>query len=369
MDVLTEFYNSTPLYLQMLILFGLALLVAVLVVFLIYPVVGISAKKWDNFTLKAVRTRTRTALFWTLTFLVTVSLWASLRNAEGTEQTFYLSPAIKLARTLMYIFGALLIIRLVNVFADTIRHRFAADDTNNLKERKILTQLQYIQRVIGIVVFLITAAFILLQFESVRNVGTGLFTGVGVGGLIIGIAAQKSIANLLAGFQIAFTQPIRIDDALIVNGEYGWVEEITLTYVVMRLWDQRRQIVPLQYFIDDIFQNWTRSSAELIGTVFLYMDYTFPVRELREEVDRFLPTQELWDERVKSVVVTDNNDRVQTIRILASSNNAGNTFDLRCALREHVIQWAQSNYPNSLPRSRVDGGGDAGAKIVTAAGA
>ncbi|MEO0731584.1 MAG: mechanosensitive ion channel domain-containing protein, partial [Bacteroidota bacterium] len=166
---------------------------------------------------------------------------------------------------------------------------------------------------------------------------------------------QKSIANLLAGFQIAFTQPIRLDDALVINGEYGWVEEITLTYVVHRLWDQRRQIVPLQKFIDDTFQNWTHTSSDLIGAVLLYLDYTFPVQELRDEVDRWLPQQtDLWDERVKSTMVTDNNAEVMTVRILVSAKNAGNTFDLRCRTREYLIGWIRDRYPQALPRTRVE---------------
>ncbi len=192
-----------------------------------------------------------------------------------------------------------------------------------------------------------------MQFPQMRVLGSTVLASAGVSGIIIGLAAQKSIANLLAGFQIAFTQPIKIDDALIVNGEYGWVEEITLTYVTMRLWDQRRQIVPLQKFIDDTFQNWTRSNTELIGAVMLYVDYTLPVHELRAEVERFLPTQELWDQRVGNALVTDNSERTMTVRVLVSAKNAGDTFTLRCATREHCIRWIQENYRECLPQSRV----------------
>ena len=350
--------QAMPIYLQMLILFGVALLVATVVALAVYPLLKLTSKRVDSYTLTAFRKRTRGPVFWFIAFLVTVLLWSGLRAEPVEEEVvtnpWFLEVGIKLARTALYICGALLVIRVVGVLADSLRHRYNVDQVNDLRERKILTQMQYIQRVIGIVVFLITAAFILLQFDSVRSLGAGLFTSVGISGIVIGFAAQKSIANLLAGFQIAFTQPIRLNDALIVNGEYGWVEEITLTYVVMRLWDQRRQIVPLQKFIDDTFQNWTRTNAELIGTVFLYMDYTFPVNELREEFERFLPTQELWDERVKAVAVTDNNDKTQTIRILVSAKNAGDTFNLRCATREHLIGWVRENYPQCLPKVRVD---------------
>ena len=230
-----------------------------------------------------------------------------------------------------------------------------ADDVNNLRERKILTQLQYIQRIVSIIIFVLVVAFIFLQFEGMRKLGAGILSTAGVSGIIIGIAAQKSIANLLAGFQIAFTQPIRLDDVLIVKGEYGTVEEITLTYVTMKLWDQRRQVVPLQYFIDNVFQNWTRTNAELIGSVVLFLDYSFPVQELREEVERYLPTQELWDKRVQSVAVTDTSEKTITVRILVSSDNSGNTFTLRCNTREHLLEWVRVNHSDKLPQQRVKG--------------
>ena len=206
---------------------------------------------------------------------------------------------------------------------------------------------------IGIAVVIVFGALVLMQFDTMQRFGTTLLTSAGVGGIIIGLAAQTSIANLLAGFQIAFTQPIRIDDALIVNGEFGFVEEITLTYVTMRLWDQRRQIVPLQKFIDDTFQNWTRSNSELIGTAFFYVDYTFPVEEFRQAMAEWVKTQALYDERVHNCLVTDTSDRVVTVRTLVSARNAGDTFQLRCAAREYGVKWIQEHYPQCLPQSRV----------------
>ncbi|MEL6141484.1 MAG: mechanosensitive ion channel domain-containing protein [Bacteroidota bacterium] len=162
---------------------------------------------------------------------------------------------------------------------------------------------------------------------------------------------------MLAGFQIAFTQPIRLDDALLVEGEFGRVEEITLTYVSLKLWDERRMVVPLQYFIDKPFQNWTRSSSELLGTIFFYVDYTFPIQALRDELERFLPTQELWDGRVKNVLVTDLKDNTMQLRVLISAVDSGSTFGLRCAVREHLIGFIQHNYPDSLPKVRLAEGG------------
>lgn len=348
-----DLISSLPVPVRMAIRLGFALLISAVITLVVYPVLAATARRTDSYTLGAIVKRTRGIIFWMLTFLLTASFWSTMIKSGNVTPADYLEPAIKIARTFFYVLFGLFLIRMTAVAADSIRHRYNADDANNLRERKILTQLQYIQRIVGIVVFIIIVALILLQFDAMKQLGQTVLASAGISGIIIGLAAQKSIANLLAGFQIAFTQPIRLDDALIVNGEYGWVEEITLTYVVMRLWDQRRQIIPLQKFIDDSFQNWTRSSSELIGTVLLYVDYTFPVEKLRAEVDRWLPQQEGWDERVKSVLVTDNNDRAMTVRVLVSAKDAGTTFDLRCLTREYLIKWIQENHQDALPQSRV----------------
>ena len=188
-----------------------------------------------------------------------------------------------------------------------------------------------------------------------RKIGAGLLTGVGIGRIIIGVAAQKSLGNLLAGFQIAFTQPIRIDDVLIVEGEWGKVEEITLTYVVVNIWDQRRLILPITYFIEKPFQNWTRVSADLLGTVFLYLDYTIPIEPMRQELSRLLNANPLWDKRVNVVQVTDSTkDGAIEVRLLMSASNSSRAFDLRCHVREAMISFIQRNYPESLPKKRLE---------------
>jgi len=356
MQEFLELVTSTPLLIQLLIAFGIALALATLMVMVLYPILRASAKKTQSFTLEAFSKRTRNSVFWLLTMLLTYWSWNLINTSLPTEgNSFYFPGILHIPRTLLYVFGGAFLIQVTRVAGDTIRHRYNADDVNNLRERKILTQLQYIQRIVSIIIFVVVVAFIFLQFDGMRKLGTGILSTAGIGGIIIGLAAQKSIANLLAGFQIAFTQPIRLDDALIVNGEFGTVEEITLTYVTMKLWDQRRQIVPLQHFIDNIFQNWTRSNAELIGSVSLYLDYSFPVQELRQEVERYLPTQELWDKRVQSVAVTETSEKTITVRILVSSDNSGNTFTLRCNTREHLLQWIQTHHPDKLPQQRVKG--------------
>ncbi|MBO3271806.1 mechanosensitive ion channel [Hymenobacter sp. NBH84] len=249
---------------------------------------------------------------------------------------------------------AWVLIRLVYVGEEFVYHSYDLTKDNNIKERKIRTQLQFIRRLAVIGIGLLAVAAILLSFDSVRRIGAGLLTGVGVGGIIVGFAAQRSLANLLAGFQIAFTQPIRIDDVLVVEGEWGRVEEITLTYVVLQIWDQRRLILPINYFIEKPFQNWTRISAEILGTVFIYTDYTLPVSALREELTRLLKASPLWDQRVNTLQVTDSKESTLEIRALMSARNSSDAFDLRCFVREHLVQFIRENYPEALPRTRAE---------------
>jgi small-conductance mechanosensitive channel len=191
-----------------------------------------------------------------------------------------------------------------------------------------------------------------MSFATVRKIGTGLLTSAGIASVIIGFAAQRSIANLLAGLQLAFSQPIRLDDVLVVEGEWGRVEEITFTYVVLGLWDQRRLILPLNYFIEKPFQNWTRSTAELTGSVFIYTDYTIPVEEIREELKRIVAQDPLWDKRVCVLQVTDSKEKTLELRALVSAANSGNTFDLRCHVREALVRFIRENYPDCLPKTR-----------------
>lgn len=262
-----------------------------------------------------------------------------------------LSRITEISLTIIF---ALVLIRIIKVLEDYFYHKYDLNKEDNLKERKIRTQLQFIRKFVVSLIILVTVSIILLSFESMRKIGTGLLTGVGIGGIIIGFAAQKSLGNLLAGFQIAFTQPIRIDDVLIVEGEWGRVEEITLTYVVVNIWDQRRLILPITYFIEKPFQNWTRVSAQLLGTVFLYLDYTIPIPPLRDELTRLLTDHPLWDKRVNVVQLTDNKANTVEVRFLMSARNSSQAFDLRCYVREEMIAFIRANYPDSLPKTRLE---------------
>lgn len=265
-----------------------------------------------------------------------------------------LASAHKGMQILLICAFAWLITQIIDVAVDLIYHNYDIEAADNYLARKVQTQVQFIKKALILGVILLAVSAILLSFEGVRNIGAGLLTSAGVTGIIIGFAAQKSIANLIAGLQIAFTQPIRLDDVVIVEGEWGRIEEITFTYVVMRIWDQRRLIVPINYFIDKPFQNWTRSSADIMGTVFLYTDYHVPVEALRKELRRLCEDSPYWDKKVAVVQVTDVTEHSVQIRALVSASNSGNAWELRVMVREKLIEFIREHYPESLPRTRAE---------------
>ncbi len=232
--------------------------------------------------------------------------------------------------------------------------RIAMDQEDNLIARKHTTQVRILTRAADILIALVTVAAALMTFEPVRQYGVSLFASAGAASLVVGLAARPLLTNLIAGVQIAVTQPIRIEDAVIVEGEWGWIEEITATYVVVRLWDWRRMIVPIAYFLEKPFQNWTHSSASLIGSVFLFLDYRVPVERMREKLREFAKASPIWDGKVVNLQVSDATDRTLEIRMLVSARNAPQTWDLRCEIREKMLGWIQAEMPEMLPRGRVE---------------
>jgi small-conductance mechanosensitive channel len=232
--------------------------------------------------------------------------------------------------------------------------RFKLDAEDNLLARKHVTQSRIMERIVDLLIITIALAAMLMTFDEVRQYGVSLLASAGAAGIVVGLALQPVLKNLFAGIQLAITQPIRIDDALLVEGEWGNVEEITSTYVVVKLWDWRRLVLPLSYFIENPFQNWTRESSALIGTVMIYLDYGIPVEAIRRKVEEVVNASPRWDRRVVNVAVTDFKDSVMEIRILASSFNSGKTFDLRCEIREKLIEFIQREYPHALPRLRAE---------------
>lgn len=228
------------------------------------------------------------------------------------------------------------------------------DVEDNLAARRIMTQYRVIERIGIVLISVLAIGAIFMTFESVRQFGVSLLASAGIAGVVIGFAAQKSLGTLLAGVQIAVSQPIRLDDVVIVEGEWGKVEEITLTYVVVRVWDERRLIVPVTYFLDNPFQNWTYTSAQILGTVYLYTDYSVPVESVRQELKRILDETDLWDRRAWGLVVTDSTERTMELRALVSAADSSDAWDLRCHVRERLIDYLQQEYPQSLPKVRLE---------------
>ncbi len=244
------------------------------------------------------------------------------------------------------------VIILVQLLGDLVFTRYTIDVDDNLAARRIRTQTQVLQRTVVVVVTVITLAIMLMTFPAVRHIGTSLLASAGLAGLIVGMAARSTLTNVIAGVQVALSQPIRIDDAVVVEGEWGWIEEIDTSYVVVRIWDLRRLIVPLSYFIEKPFQNWTRTRAELLGTVMIYTDFTAPVDEIRKELLRILQSTDLWDGKSWGLQVTDVTAGSMQLRALMSARNGPTAFDLRCYVREHLIKFVQENFPSSLPQVR-----------------
>ncbi|MDF2156584.1 mechanosensitive ion channel domain-containing protein [Algoriphagus sp. CAU 1675] len=256
--------------------------------------------------------------------------------------------------TVLIIFGITwCLLVLMKVLKEILLRQFDISKEDNLRARKMYTQINILQKIANFVILIIGIGLILLSFESIRQIGVGLFASAGVAGIIIGFSAQKAIGTLIAGIQIAFAQPFRLDDAVVVEGEWGWIEEINLTYVVVKIWDQRRLVLPTTYFLEKPFQNWTRTSADIIGSVFLYTDYSVSFDALRKELDRILEGNPLWDKKVKVLQVTDAKEYTVESRILVSAKNSPTAWDLRVYVREKMIEFLQKNHPESLSKTRV----------------
>ena len=245
-------------------------------------------------------------------------------------------------------------VRCVRAVAMTIVEMNPADAPDNLQARRIQTQTKVLARSMIVLIVLIGGGSALMTLPGLRQVGTSLLASAGVAGLVVGFAAKPVLGNLLAGMQIALTQPIRLQDVVIVQNEWGHVEEITGTYVVVRLWDQRRMIVPLQWFIENPFQNWTRTSSEILGTVSIWVDYSMPLAPLRAEAERICREAPEWDGRLCLTQVVDTSDRAMHVRVLVSAGDAGRAWDLRCRIREELIHFMQREHPAHLPRIRAD---------------
>ena len=271
------------------------------------------------------------------------------------ESNFWVSASIIALRYILILASSSwILIEIVRILKNRLLKKFDITSEDNLKSRKLHTQINLLEKVIVFVIILITIGLMLISIDSIKEIGIGIFASAGVVGIILGLSAQKIVGAVLAGIQIAITQPFRIDDAVLVENEWGWIEEINLTYVVVRIWDKRRLVLPTSYFLEKPFQNWTRTTADILGTVFIYTDYTISVETLRGELSRLLKDCELWDKKVNVIQVTDSKENYMEIRILVSAQNSPAAWDLRVYIREKMIEFIQKNYPESLPKTRVN---------------
>lgn len=232
--------------------------------------------------------------------------------------------------------------------------RYDVTASDNLKARAVSTQVNVLVQIAMVVIITLSSATMLMTFDRVRQVGMSLLASAGIAGIIIGFAAQRSLATFIAGIQIAITQPIRLDDVVVVEGEWGRIEEITLTYVVVCIWDLRRLVLPITYFLEKPFQNWTRVSADVLSTVTLHCDYRVPVAAVRAELKNILAGTDLWDGKVSVVDVLEAAESTVVLRALVSTKNSGEGWDLSCYVREKLIEFMQLEYPDSLPRLRAE---------------
>ncbi|MGF7215949.1 small-conductance mechanosensitive channel [Spirosoma lacussanchae] len=300
-------------------------------------------------TLLLLRTHVRWA-FWvfvpSLFFLLATNIQSArfLRRhpvADKSAEVLFLVASTWLAVQLLK-FGELFLIRQYDTTQDV-----------NLSQRKFVTQVRFARRILAIGVVIIGTSLLLISFQGSRKVGLSVLTSAGVVSVLIGFAAQKTLANLLAGVQIAFNQQIRLDDAVVVEKEWGRIEEINLTSVIVRLWDRRRLILPITYFVETPFENWTRSDASITGAVFLYLDYNVPVDKIREKARELTEANPLWSGDSFAVQVTDTQPTCIVVRVLVSARDAPSAFDLRCYLREQLIAFVRDEYPQSLPQTRL----------------
>lgn len=282
----------------------------------------------------------------------TISLQIALPLGKFFLNTWWYDWIHHALEILMIVAIGFLLTRFVSFLRDLGLHQYKVENPVDYSFRKAKTRFQILQRVLNLLILLGTIAFVLTTFESVRKIGGTLLASAGVVGIIIGFAAQRSLGSLFAGIQIALSQPIRIDDTVVVEGEFGTIGEINLTYVVIHTWDGRRKIVPINYFLENSFENWTRTTPEVVGKVKIYVDYNLPLEPLRKVFSLWLEQSPLWDKRAAGLLVTGCTERVMEIRATMSAKNSGDAWDLECMVREKMIDYIRENYPDALPRTR-----------------
>ncbi|TDE16542.1 mechanosensitive ion channel family protein [Dyadobacter psychrotolerans] len=337
-------YKNTP-WLIILLAGAVGFVISAILIKLI----RITAVKKEWRVIRAISENLTSVLYFFIPLVLTTTVTKAFTLSHtGYEWTHAISKVSLIAVTTW------LMTRIVVIVEKVLIEKLDFDTEDNNYARRMFTKIKFIKRIIIILIIVIGVSILLLSFDSVRQYGVGILTSAGIFSVIIGFAAQKSLGNLLAGIQIAFTQPIKIDDVVIVEGEWGRIEEINLTYVVVNIWDLRRLVLPITYFIEKPFQNWTRNESNLIGTAFFHLNYGTPVQKLRDKLQEVLLETPLWDGRSWALQVTDTQEQFMVVRALMSARSSSQAFDLRCIVREKMIEYIVAELPDALPVFRVE---------------
>lgn len=303
-----------------------------------------TTRKSDNFILELFRIPALSIIYW-----VFLSIFTHIFLGQFPFYAYWLH-----INTLLLIFSiGWICIQFTRAGEYYLQSHLDIGASDNLHARKRLTQLKVFKGITNSIIIVLVIAISLLTFKEVRTLGLSLLTSAGIFGIIIGFAAQKSIAMFLAGIQLAITQPIRLDDVVIVENEWGRIEEITLTYVVVKIWDERRLVLPVTWFLEKPFQNWTRTSAQITGTIFIYVDYSFPIESIRNALPDMLKKNPDWDGRFWNVQVTKVTEQYKEIRMMLTSADSSKNWNLRAAIREELIDFININYPDTFAKIRI----------------
>lgn len=332
---------------------GVGTVIGILAAFILSGIIKITAKKKDWKVVKTISENLSGVLYLFFPLLV-----INIIAQPYAYRTHLYALIYGIDKTLLVAVTTWLAARIVIIIEIILIDSLDIKSENNLQARRIYTKIKFIKRIIVGLLVSLGIAVLLLSFDSVRQYGVGIITSAGIASVIVGFAAQKSIANLLAGIQIAFTQPIKIDDVVIVEGEWGRIEEINITYVVVNIWDSRRLVLPITYFIEKPFQNWTRNNSDLIGSAFFQLNYKTPVDKLRNQLEIILDNTPLWDRKSWALQVTDTQEQYMVVRAIMSARNSSEAFDLRCLVRERLIEYIVAEIPEALPVFRQHNSND-----------
>ncbi|MGV8962200.1 MAG: mechanosensitive ion channel family protein [Candidatus Saccharimonadaceae bacterium] len=295
----------------------------------------------DNFLIKLLKV----PAIWII-FSTSIHIFSSYL-AEDAE---FFNVLKKISQILLIASIGWLLVQGVRAVSKYLQNKLDITNADNLEARRKLTQIRMLEAVIIAMIIIVFISIGLMTFETVRNLGKGILASAGVLGIIVGLAAQRSAGQLLSGLQIAITQPIKIDDVVVIEGEWGRIEEINITYVLVKIWDERRLVVPIDYFLENPIQNWTSSTSHIIGTVYFYVSYDLPLDPIRKKLESYVKTNPKWDGRVQNVQVTDSKEWYKEIRILISSADSSINWDLRVEVREEIIDFINKNYPGSFAK-------------------